>query len=201
MSDSDKAPPAAIGKDEPRDSKSSLNTWINTILNQRGWYFACMGDLSFVRGARCWTLNVTAGMGSSFVPVVQRHLSFNSQRHSWNILSRYGSHLNPQLRSIIPAEMIFLNKILKPKWNVCRRVMARENWFPLNLHKAIHCGKWKICLQRQASTSANAESKRGGGGDRTGTGTYITLHDCRMTTRGILQEKIILTGFDEKGNS
>lgn len=33
------------------------------------------------------------------------------------------------------------------------------------------------------------------------TGTYITLHDCVMTTRGILQEKIILTGFDEKGNS
>lgn len=33
------------------------------------------------------------------------------------------------------------------------------------------------------------------------TGTCITLRDCGLTTKGILKKKIILTGFEEKGNS
>lgn len=105
--------------------------------------------------------------------------------HIWNI----------NLWVSFQLKLQFLHKILNQRWNVCHVAMARENWVPLCFHKAIHCWKWKICLQHQGSTSANAQSKQ------EKTGTYITLRDCGMTTKGILPKKIILTPFEEKGNS
>lgn len=118
------------------------HTHLNKEVSQiEGVMFRMFGR-STVIGGRNSLLNsvsVRATIGSTFVPVVWKHLSFHSQTVILLMLCQDTGHT--WLQSLWESFQLKWSCWIKSSNHL---VMVRENWFPLNLHNAIRC--WKLAF-------------------------------------------------------